>query len=271
MSRRNRRSDHQIERRRVPIPCTNHLIVAPLWVCVSGKPRHRASKLSCRLGHASLCPKRITTGSAMKGGDTLPSRPCMHGVDSKIGWIERNQQQGAQVIGVELDEDSIPLAEVRPAQKSKHHPPWTRAHWTATGGLAIPRSGRRDPDDGRGHLAQCDGRGLPCSVQACCAVLKGPVLAAGSGDNLRTSSTPILNFSIAATSTHSVHFRLAPTCLPAVRGRFPWSVPGRTGPTRHELSGHCLASRDHGENRASADCPIGTMAPSMRDGGPRSL
>ena len=38
----------------------------------------------------------------------------MHGVDSKIGWIERNQQQGAQVIGVELDEDSIPLAEVRP-------------------------------------------------------------------------------------------------------------------------------------------------------------
>ncbi len=26
---------------------------------------------------------------ALKMGDTLPSRPCLHWVDSKLGWIER--------------------------------------------------------------------------------------------------------------------------------------------------------------------------------------
>jgi tRNA (guanosine-2'-O-)-methyltransferase len=52
---------------------------------------------------------------ALKTGDTLTSRPCLHWVDSKLGWIERNQQRGALVIGVELNEDSIALAQVRQA------------------------------------------------------------------------------------------------------------------------------------------------------------
>jgi len=53
---------------------------------------------------------------ALKIGDTLTSRPCLHWVDSKLNWIERQQRLGSQIIGVELDEDSISLAEVRQAR-----------------------------------------------------------------------------------------------------------------------------------------------------------
>jgi tRNA (guanosine-2'-O-)-methyltransferase len=49
---------------------------------------------------------------ALKVGDTLPSRPCLHWVRTKIGWIERQQGEGAQIIGVELDEDSTPLSQL---------------------------------------------------------------------------------------------------------------------------------------------------------------
>lgn len=53
---------------------------------------------------------------ALKIGDTLSSRPCLHWVDTKLGWIERQQRHGAQIIGVELDEDSIALAQLRQAR-----------------------------------------------------------------------------------------------------------------------------------------------------------
>ena len=54
---------------------------------------------------------------ALKQGDTLTVRPCIHWVDSKVGWIERQRNCGAQIIGVELDDDSIQLQHVRQATK----------------------------------------------------------------------------------------------------------------------------------------------------------
>jgi tRNA (guanosine-2'-O-)-methyltransferase len=54
---------------------------------------------------------------ALNKGDTLSARPCIHWVESKLHWIERSRCQGAQIIGVELDEDSIPLQQVRQATK----------------------------------------------------------------------------------------------------------------------------------------------------------
>jgi tRNA (guanosine-2'-O-)-methyltransferase len=54
---------------------------------------------------------------ALKIGDTLPSRPCLHWVHTKLGWIERRQSEGAQIIGVEMDEDSISLAQLPQARR----------------------------------------------------------------------------------------------------------------------------------------------------------
>jgi tRNA (guanosine-2'-O-)-methyltransferase len=54
---------------------------------------------------------------ALRRGDTLSTRPCLHWVESKLGWIERVRNGGAQIIGVELDEASIPLQQVHQATR----------------------------------------------------------------------------------------------------------------------------------------------------------
>ena len=54
---------------------------------------------------------------ALKKGDTLSVRPCIHWIDSKVDWLAREQQRGATLIGVELDEDSTSLSQVRQATK----------------------------------------------------------------------------------------------------------------------------------------------------------
>jgi tRNA (guanosine-2'-O-)-methyltransferase len=53
---------------------------------------------------------------ALKKGDTLPVRPCLHWVDSKFGWIERQHREGTRIIGVELDEEAISLTQLRQAR-----------------------------------------------------------------------------------------------------------------------------------------------------------
>ncbi|HEX4175621.1 MAG TPA: TrmH family RNA methyltransferase [Acidimicrobiales bacterium] len=115
MSRRNRRSDIQTERRRVPIPCTNHLIVAPLWVAFEAN-LGTLLRTCDAVGACMAVPETDHYRRALKIGDTLPSRPCLHWVSSKLGWIDRQQQRGAEVIGVELDEDSTSLAQLRQAR-----------------------------------------------------------------------------------------------------------------------------------------------------------
>ena len=53
---------------------------------------------------------------ALRRGDTLAVRPCLHWVDSKFGWIQRQRSEGASIIGVELDEDAIALSQLRQAR-----------------------------------------------------------------------------------------------------------------------------------------------------------
>jgi tRNA G18 (ribose-2'-O)-methylase SpoU len=104
-----------LERRRAPIPCTNHLIVAPLWVAFTAN----LGTLLRTCDAVGACMAVLDTAhyrQALRTGDTLPVRPCLHWVDSKVGWIERQQREGAQIIGVELDEDSILLAQLRQAR-----------------------------------------------------------------------------------------------------------------------------------------------------------
>jgi tRNA (guanosine-2'-O-)-methyltransferase len=67
------------------------------------------------VGACMAVPETDHYRQALKKGDTLAARPCLHWVRSKIDWIDLQQRQGARIIGVELDEDSISLAQVRQA------------------------------------------------------------------------------------------------------------------------------------------------------------
>jgi tRNA (guanosine-2'-O-)-methyltransferase len=116
MSRKNRRTDHQAERRRAPMPCTNHLIVAPLWVAF-GANLGTLLRSCDAVGACMAVPGTDHYRRALQKGDTLSTRPCVHWVASKLDWIEWQSSLGAHVIGVELDEDSISLRQLRQATR----------------------------------------------------------------------------------------------------------------------------------------------------------
>jgi tRNA (guanosine-2'-O-)-methyltransferase len=92
------------------------LVVAPLWVAY-GANLGTLLRTCDAVGACMAVPETDHYRQALKKGDTLPARPCLHWVESKIGWIKRARGHGAQIIGVELDEDSISLQQVRQATK----------------------------------------------------------------------------------------------------------------------------------------------------------
>jgi tRNA G18 (ribose-2'-O)-methylase SpoU len=55
---------------------------------------------------------------ALRKGDTLERRPCIHWVEAKVDWVDREHRRGATIIGVELMEDSIPLSRLEVAQSA---------------------------------------------------------------------------------------------------------------------------------------------------------
>jgi tRNA (guanosine-2'-O-)-methyltransferase len=116
VSRKHRRNEQHAQRRRVPIPCTNYLIVAPLWVAFEANLGTLLRSCDA-VGACMAVPETDHCRQALRRGDTLAARPCVHWVESKLGWIDQQQRRGANIIGVELDEDSINLREVRQATR----------------------------------------------------------------------------------------------------------------------------------------------------------
>lgn len=88
--------------------------MAPLWVAF-GANLGTLLRSCDAVGACMAVPQTDHYRQALKRGDTLQTRPCIHWVESKLGWIERARSGGAQIIGVELDEDSISLQQVRQA------------------------------------------------------------------------------------------------------------------------------------------------------------
>jgi tRNA (guanosine-2'-O-)-methyltransferase len=89
--------------------------MAPLWVAFTAN-LGTLLRTCDAVGACMAVPDSDHYRQALKLGDTLQSRPHLHWVESKVRWIERQQHDGAQIIGVELDEDSIPLSQLRQAR-----------------------------------------------------------------------------------------------------------------------------------------------------------
>jgi tRNA (guanosine-2'-O-)-methyltransferase len=87
------------------------LIVAPLWVAFEANLGTLLRSCDA-VGACMAVPETDHYRRALEVGDTLASRPCLHWVSTKLGWIERQHGQGAQIIGVELDKDSTPLSQL---------------------------------------------------------------------------------------------------------------------------------------------------------------
>lgn len=111
---RRRSADLRRERRPGPHSCWDHLIVAPLWVAYEAN-LGTLLRTCDAVGACIAVPRSAHYRQALARGDTLPRRPCVHWVDGKTSWLARQRAQGSFVLGVELADDAVRLADLTPA------------------------------------------------------------------------------------------------------------------------------------------------------------
>ncbi|MQY24262.1 TrmH family RNA methyltransferase [Nocardia macrotermitis] len=119
MSAARARTPAEIHRRRRTRAhtCWNHLIVAPLW------PKHGVNLgtllRTCDAAGACLAvPRRSWVPEALERGNTLRQRTCVHWIEGRTDrWLDRQRQGGSAIVGVELTDESIRLADLPVARK----------------------------------------------------------------------------------------------------------------------------------------------------------
>lgn len=96
--------------------CWDHLYAAPLW------PLHGANlgtllRTCDAVGACLAVPRFPWVPQALARGNTLRHRPCVHHTGDPLGWLERQRSRGAQVIGVELADEAVRLADLPAARR----------------------------------------------------------------------------------------------------------------------------------------------------------
>lgn len=103
-------------RRRRPHACWGHLIAAPLW------PMHDANlgtllRTCDAVGACLAVPAFRWVDTALARGNTLRHRSCVHRVRDPVQWLAEERSRSTRVIGVELADESIRLADLAPARQ----------------------------------------------------------------------------------------------------------------------------------------------------------
>lgn len=97
--------------------CWDHLIAAPLW------PMHGVNlgtllRTCDAVGACLAVPRLPWVPEALARGNTLRRPACVHwaGRDA-CGWLERQRSVGSRVIGVELADEAVRLADLPAARE----------------------------------------------------------------------------------------------------------------------------------------------------------
>ena len=103
------------QRRRTAHSCWDHLLAAPLW------PLHGANlgtllRTCDAVGACLAVPRFSWVPEALARGNTLRHRSCVHWVNDPLGWLERQRAAGTSVVGVELTDEAVRLADLPPAR-----------------------------------------------------------------------------------------------------------------------------------------------------------
>ncbi|NKZ08409.1 TrmH family RNA methyltransferase [Actinomadura latina] len=103
------------QRRRRAHSCWDHLVVAPLW------PLHGANlgtllRTCDAVGACMAVPRFPWVPEALERGNTLRRPACVHWVNGPLGWLERQREAGSQVVGVELADEAVRLADLPAAR-----------------------------------------------------------------------------------------------------------------------------------------------------------
>jgi tRNA (guanosine-2'-O-)-methyltransferase len=111
------RQDLARQRRQHHHQCWNHLIAAPLW------PMHGANlgtllRTCDAVGACLAVPRLPWVPEALDRGNTLRRPACVHwtGRDA-CGWLLEQRTAGTRIVGVELAEEAIRLADLPAARE----------------------------------------------------------------------------------------------------------------------------------------------------------
>src|SRR5688500_12493574 len=97
--------------------CWDHLLVAPLWVAYTAN-LGTLLRTCDAVGACMAVPTSPHYRAALRAGDTLDRRPCVHWVGGpKPKWLAREKERGARLVAVELADDATPLARLEPARQ----------------------------------------------------------------------------------------------------------------------------------------------------------
>ncbi|MEU7140787.1 TrmH family RNA methyltransferase [Nocardia sp. NPDC046473] len=111
------RPDLRRERRQRAHGCWNHLIIAPLW------PKHGVNlgtmlRTCDAVGACMAVPRRPWIPDALAHGNTLRKPQCVHWINGRVDrWLERQRTGGSAIVGVELTDESIRLADLPTARR----------------------------------------------------------------------------------------------------------------------------------------------------------
>lgn len=108
--------DLRRQRRQRAHGCWGHLIVAPLWVAY-GANLGTLLRTCDAVGACMAVPGTPHYRQALRIGDTLARRPCIHWVDRKLAWIRSEKSAGGCVVGVELADDATRLGDLTVARR----------------------------------------------------------------------------------------------------------------------------------------------------------
>jgi tRNA (guanosine-2'-O-)-methyltransferase len=89
-------------------------VVAPLWVAYRVNLGTLAR--TCDAVGACLAIPH-TAREALKQGNTLRKPICLHWADRPNRWLEQQREAGSEIVGVELADDAVRLADLQPARR----------------------------------------------------------------------------------------------------------------------------------------------------------
>ncbi len=95
--------------------CWGHLVAAPLW------PLHGANlgtllRTCDAVGACLAVPRFPWVPEALRRGNTLRRPACVHWVHDPPAWLARERAAGTRVVGVELAEEAVRLADLPAAR-----------------------------------------------------------------------------------------------------------------------------------------------------------
>jgi len=97
--------------------CWDHLIAAPLWP-LHGVNLGTLLRTCDAVGACLAVPRLPWVPQALERGNTLRQPGCVHWVRGDVaGWLHRQRTPSTTIVGVELLEGAVRLADLPPARR----------------------------------------------------------------------------------------------------------------------------------------------------------